>query len=883
MKKKTPAYWLIALLMITAAVSAMTFETYFALSSSGRKIDVFTQKEPFNGKGPNEPSDSFQPQEEVILYALVTYNEYPVQNKLVAFQVDGPSPPQAIDPIRIILTAATNESGIASVSFRIPTPIEDQEIIVIGEWFVIATVDIAGVVVNDTLTFRVDYGVKIISIKTLNKDLVPQTKFLRLESVFFDITLENTGLTSKIATISIDAYDSSNTPIIHQEIDGTILNPGQNKIQLSSQIPIYSKIGEAKVYATAYTAPPGENGVPYSPAATTKFLIVTRDIAVVSVKISNNIVRQGDTVNITTRVKNKGNETESFYVSAFYNQTLITKEYVKNLQPLIEVAVDFYWNTSGIQQGAYVITCIADPVEGEIETEDNILKDGVITVLPPLSLIIHDIAINNITIQPREVEIGQIIKITTQIINLGQEPESFNLTLYYNGFNLTTFKVTFLAPGQTLNITYLWDTSNMMEGNYTIKGVIPQLEGEENVENNQFIGGKVWIKAPQIPAKKHDVAVTSLNLSKTKAYKGEDVTITVQVLNLGDFDETFPLSLYANESLIWSYTVKDLGAGKGKSYSFTLKTVNLKVGHYVIWAKAGYVIGETNTENNILIGETLTILEPPVHYIHDIAIVYVQPCSYSVYIGQKLNITVTVKNLGNATESFNLTLYYDVNILQKIYVVMLPPHTERTILFVWDTVDTPEGTYRLKAYAEPVLGEENVNNNVFEDGVITVLKPPPFIVHDVGVIGLYPEKLEVNVGETINVIVVVANLGNVPENVNLTLYYDSKAISTTTTDLTPYTTKELTIKWCTANLKPGKYLLSAKVSAVDGEVNLDNNTFIDGEVTIKPIFVASLFLLILPILILLAIVIFAIVFYYLWRKRTLKFKPQIVIISRPRI
>ena len=52
-----------------------------ASSDATRKIDLFTEKMPFNGKGMNQSSDAFQPQELVILYANVTYNEAPVANK----------------------------------------------------------------------------------------------------------------------------------------------------------------------------------------------------------------------------------------------------------------------------------------------------------------------------------------------------------------------------------------------------------------------------------------------------------------------------------------------------------------------------------------------------------------------------------------------------------------------------------------------------------------------------------------------------------------------------------------------------------------------------------------------------------------------------------
>lgn len=59
-------------------------------SDTGGKIDLFTQKEPSSGKGPNMPSDAFNLGEEVKIYALVTYNDYPVRS-LVAFGISEPS------------------------------------------------------------------------------------------------------------------------------------------------------------------------------------------------------------------------------------------------------------------------------------------------------------------------------------------------------------------------------------------------------------------------------------------------------------------------------------------------------------------------------------------------------------------------------------------------------------------------------------------------------------------------------------------------------------------------------------------------------------------------------------------------------------------------
>jgi hypothetical protein len=86
-------------------------------------------------------------------------------------------------------------------------------------------------------------------------------------------------------------------------------------------------------------------------------------------------------------VKNKGNETESFNVTAYYDNTLIGRKLVAGLEPQTETSLLFVdWNTSGIPTGNYVIRAVADKVEGEIEidTYDNTFIDGTVMILPIL-------------------------------------------------------------------------------------------------------------------------------------------------------------------------------------------------------------------------------------------------------------------------------------------------------------------------------------------------------------------------------------------------------------------------------------------------------------------------------------------------------------------
>jgi hypothetical protein len=348
------------------------------MAQSGRVVDLYTQKSPFDGRGINQSSDAFQPQELVVLHALVTYNDAPVAQKLVAFQVYGPSNP--LQNITIIGSASSGQDGIAEFSFRIPWPNVNPEEQVFGRWFAIATVSIADQTVIDTLTFQVGWIIRITNITTLDASGQPQTRFLRGQTVTFNLTIENIALTEKSATITIDAQDGANHPMIHIQKENLIFQPGITYLNASGQIPLTATIGRASVLAAAYTMPPENGGILYSPAISAAFEIMTRDVAVTAVRPSSMFVTSGETLNITITVENKGNFTESFNVTAYYDNTPIGKKLV-DLSPQTEADIVILWNTSGVSSGNYMISGVADNVPGEIETGDNTYVDGTVTIL----------------------------------------------------------------------------------------------------------------------------------------------------------------------------------------------------------------------------------------------------------------------------------------------------------------------------------------------------------------------------------------------------------------------------------------------------------------------------------------------------------------------
>lgn len=238
----------------------------------GRVLDVYTEyyywaldqgydenfAKDVGGVGKNKPSDAFAPQDEVTLYALVTYNMDPVQNKTVAFEIKRP------DGTTIaVLQAVTDEDGIATVSFRIPWPCSNPEETIFGVWTVIATCDLAEQVITDTVQFRVGWLLEITKVTTAKPD------YTKGEHITFMLDAKTISKIVRSALITITVTDDLNVPIglTYQEIEfGGAELLGEKTWNFTMNcitIPKWAYIGTATAHVCALTDWPANGGTPY--------------------------------------------------------------------------------------------------------------------------------------------------------------------------------------------------------------------------------------------------------------------------------------------------------------------------------------------------------------------------------------------------------------------------------------------------------------------------------------------------------------------------------------------------------------------------------------------------------------------------------------------
>jgi parallel beta-helix repeat protein len=120
-----------------------------------------------------------------------------------------------------------------------------------------------------------------------------------------------------------------------------------------------------------------------------------------------------------------------------------------------------------------------------------------------------------------------------------------------------------------------------------------------------------------------------------------------------------------------------------------------------------------NVTDNVGAYETSNVADITVNNLpsfHDIAVTNITSSKTVIGQGYEANITITVQNQGNFTESFNVTTYANTTAMITLNFNLTSGSTETTS-FLWSTNGLAYGNYTLSIYAWPVSGESNTINN----------------------------------------------------------------------------------------------------------------------------------------------------------------------------
>jgi hypothetical protein len=113
-----------------------------------------------------------------------------------------------------------------------------------------------------------------------------------------------------------------------------------------------------------------------------------------------------------------------------------------------------------------------------------ISNNATVTVNVPVH--IHNLAITNVTSYKTVVAKNYTLNINVTAANLGDLPETFNVTVYANTTVVGTQTVNSLHNGTSTQLSFSWNTTDASKGNYTISAYAQPVSGETNTADNNF-------------------------------------------------------------------------------------------------------------------------------------------------------------------------------------------------------------------------------------------------------------------------------------------------------------------------------------------------------------------------------------------------------------
>ncbi len=215
----------------------------------------------------------------------------------------------------------------------------------------------------------------------------------------------------------------------------------------------------------------------------------------------------------------------------------------------------------------------------------------------------------------------------------------------------------------------------------------------------------------------HDVAIVAFACNPLEVFAGQPVNMSITVQNEGTVPETVDVFILVNTVVIDTLTVANLAAGDSTALHYTWNTTGATKGTHVVRSLACPVQGETDVADNISAQRIVSVIARP-----DIKVAEVALFRTVVGQGYPVHARITVMNQGDRTETCNVSVYVNSQLIQTEAVTM----TAGASLIVhcsWITSDIAKGDYTMTAVAWPVPNEVHTDDNALSSSLILVTIP----------------------------------------------------------------------------------------------------------------------------------------------------------------
>lgn len=107
----------------------------------------------------------------------------------------------------------------------------------------------------------------------------------------------------------------------------------------------------------------------------------------------------------------------------------------------------------------------------------------------------HDVGLLSVTPSAPMIYQGYNAQVQVKTKNYGVNSETFSVTVYYNSNIIGTQTVT-LASCETKTLTFPWDTTSLLYGNFTISASISGVPSDEDPTDNHLSNGTIFATIP---------------------------------------------------------------------------------------------------------------------------------------------------------------------------------------------------------------------------------------------------------------------------------------------------------------------------------------------------------------------------------------------------
>ena len=566
-----------------------------------------------------------------------------------------------------------------------------------------------------------------------------------------------------------------------------------------------------------------------SGTVTVTLLQPTVDAAVKSVKADPTEAMIGEPITFTVTLENAGN-----VVASWPNLLLFDADAAEDAEPLAsqqantsiavgdEVIVEILWNTSEAVPGERNLRVLAQT--NNDDNPDNDRASVAVTLIAPV-----DVAVG--VAEPLAVSAiaGNLVTVPFTVTNSSEhDTGEVTVSLYVRqsdaaperGEPTDTATLSALAVGKSEPGALTWDTSTAAMGDYELE-VVAETAGDTDESNNSITASieiRNWLLLKNVSA------------ASAAAVSGDTVEFTAQVENVGQGEVTgATVGLYESgtDDALADVDFASIAAGDKEDVTIRWDTAGRDVGQVELFIVAG-ADGQTSDRDDSQ-WVSVTIRNP-------IALSSAMPASDDNVAGLPVTINVQVLN-ESVAEVAGIEVKLDTieNCDNKkedeegekasgcATIAAIPAGGTGAAVLEWDTAGVEPDKHELKIVASAAGYSADPNDAT---SLTIELRDP------VTAVELAAASISRNiaaVGQTLMVTATIANHGEVPIAVPVSLYtvgnqHDTTDVAMETSPLTePGSTENVELQWHTTGETSGIYDLRVSVD-VSGDTTLNDNT-----------------------------------------------------------